>query len=68
MTYVLTGRKTWKTLKENQEAVWPPYIEAVLLEGLLYMFLGTTRINTKNSSRTVSPNNDARSKAPIAFS
>lgn len=35
MSYVLTGRKTWKTLKENKEAVWPPYIEAVLLEGSL---------------------------------
>lgn len=28
-----TGRKTWKTQKDQKEAVWPPHIETVLFEG-----------------------------------
>ncbi|KAK0203174.1 hypothetical protein DFS33DRAFT_965440 [Desarmillaria ectypa] len=32
---IITGRKSWKTMKDQQnEAVWPPYIEAALLEAL----------------------------------
>lgn len=28
-----TGRKSWKSLKEKKEAVWPEYLEEALLEG-----------------------------------
>lgn len=28
-----TGRKTWKSLKEKKEAVWPDFLEEALLEG-----------------------------------
>lgn len=31
---VITGRKSWKTLKGKTEAVWPPYLEVALFEGL----------------------------------
>ncbi|TFK39519.1 hypothetical protein BDQ12DRAFT_722372 [Crucibulum laeve] len=31
---IATGRKTWKNLKKKKEAVWPPYVETVLLEAL----------------------------------
>jgi hypothetical protein len=36
---VVTGRRTWKNLKGKNEAVWPPYIEAILIEasGLTYI-------------------------------
>lgn len=34
-TPVVTGRKTYKTLKEKKEAVWPPHIEAALFEGYI---------------------------------
>jgi len=30
---VITGRKSWKTLKGKTEAVWPPYLEVALFEG-----------------------------------
>ncbi|KAF9533897.1 hypothetical protein CPB83DRAFT_414540 [Crepidotus variabilis] len=29
-----TGRRSWKTLKGRGEAVWPPFLEAALLEAL----------------------------------
>ncbi|TFK23205.1 hypothetical protein FA15DRAFT_745860 [Coprinopsis marcescibilis] len=29
-----TGRKTWKSLKEKKEAVWPDFLEEALLEAL----------------------------------
>ncbi|KAF8889258.1 hypothetical protein BD779DRAFT_1671833 [Infundibulicybe gibba] len=29
-----TGRKSWKTLREKREAVWPPFVEAALFEAL----------------------------------
>lgn len=31
---IVTGRKCWKTMKGKGEVVWPPYLEAVLVEGL----------------------------------
>lgn len=31
---VITGRKSWKTLKGKTEAVWPPYLEVALFEGI----------------------------------
>ncbi|KDQ56460.1 hypothetical protein JAAARDRAFT_79440 [Jaapia argillacea MUCL 33604] len=31
---IVTGRKSWKTLKGRTEAVWPPFLEAALIEGL----------------------------------
>ena len=30
---IVSGRKSWKTLKGKGEAVWPPYLEAALVEG-----------------------------------
>ena len=41
---IVSGRKSWKTLKGKGEAVWPPYLEAALIEGapsprLPYTFL-----------------------------
>jgi TEA/ATTS domain len=30
---VATGRRSWKTLKGTGEAVWPPQLEAALIEG-----------------------------------
>ena len=30
-----TGRRSWKTLKGTGEAVWPPQLEAALIEGSL---------------------------------
>ncbi|TFY57322.1 hypothetical protein EVG20_g8597 [Dentipellis fragilis] len=32
---IVSGRKSWKTLKGKGEAVWPPYLEAALVEGRL---------------------------------
>ncbi|KAH7929559.1 hypothetical protein BV22DRAFT_1029416 [Leucogyrophana mollusca] len=31
---IIKTRKSWKTLKGNVEAVWPPYLEAAMLNGL----------------------------------
>ncbi|KAF5354529.1 hypothetical protein D9758_011242 [Tetrapyrgos nigripes] len=31
---IATGRRTWKTLKGKREAVWPPHLEAALIEAL----------------------------------
>ncbi|THH27835.1 hypothetical protein EUX98_g6350 [Antrodiella citrinella] len=31
---IVTGRKCWKTMKGRGEVVWPPYLEAALVEGL----------------------------------
>lgn len=30
---IVTGRKCWKTMKGKGEVVWPPYLEAALVEG-----------------------------------
>ena len=30
---IVTGRKCWKTIKGKGEVVWPPYLEAALVEG-----------------------------------
>lgn len=30
---VITKRRTWKTMKNDRELVWPPYLEAALIEG-----------------------------------
>ena len=40
---VITGRKSWKTLKGKTEAVWPPYLEVALFEGtsLLSLVIST---------------------------
>ena len=32
---IVTGRKCWKTMKGKGEVVWPPYLEAALVEGML---------------------------------
>lgn len=32
---IVTGRKCWKTIKGKGEVVWPPYLEAALIEGQL---------------------------------
>ncbi|KAF8150069.1 hypothetical protein B0H34DRAFT_678986 [Crassisporium funariophilum] len=32
--FVATGRRSWKTLKGKGEAVWPPLLEAALIEAL----------------------------------
>ena len=32
-----TGRRSWKTLKGKSEAVWPPHLEAALIEGLFFL-------------------------------
>lgn len=34
---IVSGRKSWKTLKGKGEAVWPPYLEAALVEGKFNM-------------------------------
>ncbi|KAL4249143.1 TEC1 family protein [Abortiporus biennis] len=31
---IVTGRKCWKTIKGKGEVVWPPYLEAALVEAL----------------------------------
>ncbi|TCD65389.1 hypothetical protein EIP91_002722 [Steccherinum ochraceum] len=31
---IVTGRKCWKTMKGRGEVVWPPHLEAALVEGL----------------------------------
>jgi hypothetical protein len=36
---IVSGRKSWKTLKGKGEAVWPPYLEAALIEGPLQSLL-----------------------------
>ena len=33
---IVTSRKCWKTIKGKGEVVWPPYLEAALVEGELY--------------------------------
>ena len=30
---IVTSRKCWKTIKGKGEVVWPPYLEAALVEG-----------------------------------
>lgn len=30
---ILTGRKCWRIMKGKDEAVWPPALEAALIEG-----------------------------------
>jgi len=47
---IVSGRKSWKTLKGKGEAVWPPYLEAALIEGapspqLPLTFLSLPRLN-----------------------
>lgn len=31
---ILNSRKCWRSLKGKEEAVWPPHLEAALIEGL----------------------------------
>ncbi|TFK50796.1 hypothetical protein OE88DRAFT_1735550 [Heliocybe sulcata] len=31
---IVNGRKSWKTIRGKSEAVWPPYLEGALIEGL----------------------------------
>jgi hypothetical protein len=42
---VVTGRRSWKTLKGKAEAVWPPHLEAALIEGLLILTSSNVTIN-----------------------
>ncbi|KAI0250043.1 hypothetical protein BJV78DRAFT_617930 [Lactifluus subvellereus] len=65
---IVSGRKSWKTLKGKGEAVWPPYLEAALIEGPLqsplfppnlpYLFfplaLDKYRPETSRSTRSLS--------------
>jgi hypothetical protein len=32
---ILDSRKSWRKLKGKEEAVWPPELEAILLEGIV---------------------------------
>lgn len=40
---IVTGRKCWKTIKGKGEVVWPPYLEAALVEGVHH----SARINSR---------------------
>ncbi|KAI0319285.1 hypothetical protein OF83DRAFT_1170358 [Amylostereum chailletii] len=46
---IVAGRKSWKTLKGKGEAVWPPYLEAALVEAL-----DRYRPETSRSTRSLS--------------
>lgn len=46
---IVSGRKSWKTLKGKGEAVWPPYLEAALVEAL-----DRYRPETSRSTRSLS--------------
>ncbi|KAI0262186.1 hypothetical protein BC834DRAFT_972191 [Gloeopeniophorella convolvens] len=46
---IVSGRKSWKTLKGKGEAVWPPYLEAALVEAL-----DKYRPETSRSTRSLS--------------
>ncbi|KAI0035594.1 hypothetical protein K488DRAFT_68283 [Vararia minispora EC-137] len=46
---IVSGRKSWKTLKGKGEAVWPPYLEAALVEAL-----DKYRPETSRSARSLS--------------
>ncbi|TFY73468.1 hypothetical protein EWM64_g10544, partial [Hericium alpestre] len=46
---IVSGRKSWKTLKGKGEAVWPPYLEAALVEAL-----DKYRPETSRSQRSLS--------------
>ncbi|KAI0001008.1 hypothetical protein BJV77DRAFT_1063559 [Russula vinacea] len=46
---IVSGRKSWKTLKGKGEAVWPPYLEAALIEAL-----DKYRPETSRSTRSLS--------------
>lgn len=52
--FVISGRKSWKTLKEKNEAVWPPYLEAALIEGWFGFFAFLSTYNSFFSSGKVS--------------
>ena len=36
---IMKTRKSWKTIKGNSEAVWPPYLEAAMLKGAIQSLL-----------------------------
>jgi hypothetical protein len=42
---IVNGRKSWKTLKGQSEPVWPPNLEAALIDGT-YQSNATLRFDT----------------------
>lgn len=68
IAYAATGRKTWKRLRQDQEAVWPPLIEGALLEGLFAFLLTTLHIDASIRFRKISPHDFARTKILAALS
>ena len=42
---IVTGRKCWKTMKGKGEVVWPPYLEAALVEGEPSFLLSASAAN-----------------------
>lgn len=45
-----SGRKTWKSLKEKKEAVWPDYLEEALLEGKRDHFSLTSSLSHRSTT------------------
>lgn len=41
-----TGRRTWRSLKEKKEAVWPEHLEEALLEGKRHVLRNTGDLHT----------------------
>ena len=39
---ILNSRKCWRSLKGKEEPVWPPNLEAALIEGLFHLVLYIT--------------------------
>lgn len=62
---IVKGRKSWKTLRGNGEAVWPPELEAALLEGeCLWTSFSNPRIYIrKPRTRKISTRRFKRDKA-----
>lgn len=48
---VVSGRRKWKTTKEKTEPVWPPYIEAALLDGRSSHFISRLCTDVLKDSR-----------------
>lgn len=46
-----TGRRSWKTLKGKGEAVWPPHLEAALLEGSSSSLVNTSQTSYSSPFR-----------------
>ncbi len=41
---IVTGRKCWKTIKGKGEVVWPPYLEAALVEGVYHVIINIANL------------------------